>query len=301
MAYLISQLRKNNDQTYMNDISSTISATSMISPNTFGGTRDFSDFALSGNFSPEYVYYIRFKIHKIPKYFYSGSKTPAEVSMYVHDADNLNLQIILKNVQGGADIDEENNPPEIIGTCNVPLSQQTQAKEYGSYSFVFTPSKVCNLLGFRINRVSFDAINQETVTGPRNWLTDQLNESFSPATTIGGWRYRGPEESSKEQIYTEGYRIIYAGLDPDNQELKAEADICTLENLVTQPSGWLKFGYQSRPGSLIVVNGEPIRLGRSGIYEINNGTIIDKFMIASPGGSDNSKIDAFLLDYAYKN
>jgi len=70
--------------------------------------------------------------------------------------------------------------------------------------------------------------------------------------------------------------------------------------LVTEPSGWLKIGYQCRPGSLIVVNKEPIRVGRSGIYEINNGTIIDSFMIASPGGSDNSKIDAFLLDYAYK-
>ena len=85
-----------------------------------------------------------------------------------------------------------------------------------------------------------------------------------------------------------------------NTIMEAQADVCELVNLVTESSGWLKFGYQSRPGNLIVVNGEPIRVGRSGIYEINNGTTIEKFMIASPGGSNNSKIDAFLLDYAYK-
>lgn len=276
MAYLVSQLRKNGNTVYMEDVS--VSASTINSPNTFGGSNTFTDFALAGTFSPDEVYYLRFQIHKIPQYFYSGSKTAAEVAMYVNDADNLNLQILLKN--NGED-DEETIPPEIIGTCSVPRAAYDEPSEYSSYSFVFSPSKSFNRLGFRINRVSFDAIN---TSSPRNWLIDST-------TDVSGRRYTG-SGSTRVVVSTTGDRVVYFG---DN------ADVCTLNNLVNQSSGWLKIGYQCRPGSLIVVNGEPIRVGRSGIYEINNGTIIDQFMIASPGGSDNSKIDAFLLDYAYKN
>ena len=276
MAYYVSQLRKNGNQIYMVDVP--ITASTITSPNTFGGSVTFTDFALEGNFTSDNVYYLRFRIHRIPKYFYSGSRTAAEVSMYVNDADNLNLQILLKN---GSELgDEETNPPEIIGTCSVPVAKYNESEEYSSYSFVFSPSKTFNRLGFRINRVSYDVINSI----PRNWLIDSTIDT-SPER-----RYTSVD-GAYVQVSTRGNRIEYSG---------ENADLCTLNNLVTEPSGWLKIGYQCRPGSLIVVNKEPIRVGRSGIYEINNGTIIDSFMIASPGGSDNSKIDAFLLDYAYK-
>lgn len=278
MAYLVSQLRKNGNQTYMTPIS--VSPGRMISPNTFGGSETFIDFALEGSFVSGQVYYLRFQIHKIPKYFYSGSKTPQEVSMYEADADTVSLQILLKN----NDQDETDNPPEIIGTCTVPTALQTESDKYSSYSFVFSPSKNFNKLGFRINRVSFDAIN---TTDYRKWLTDEITDVSDLRYTTSGTRIT---------VATVGDRIKYTGDD---------GDICSLVNLVQSTpanlSGFLKFGYQSRPGSLIVVNGEPIRVGRSGIYEINNGTIIKSFMIASPNGSDNENIDAFLLDYAYKS
>lgn len=299
MAYLVSQLRKNGSQTYMVPVS--VSPSTITSPNTFGGETTYTDFALEGSFVPSEVYYLRFKIHKIPQYFYSGSKGATQVSSY-QDADDLKLQILLKNSEEN---DETVKPPEIIGTCFVPRGSLQEVKidennryyvcdEYSSYSFVFSPSKAFNRLGFRINRISYDAINS---TNPRNWLTqqekiknnDEKIINSDGTITISGERSTG---SDTYIIKTTGDRIKYSGND---------GDVCTLNNLVNQTSGWLKIGYQCRPGSLIVVNGEPIRLGRSGIYEINNGTIIDKFMIASPGGSDNSKIDAFLLDYAYKN
>ena len=56
-------------------------------------------------------------------------------------------------------------------------------------------------------------------------------------------------------------------------------------------------GVQARPGTLIVVNKEPIRIGRSGIYELNNGTKITSFMLTP---SDNTE-DSFLVDYIYEN
>ncbi len=278
MSYLVSQLRKDVTTTYMTNVDVTPSTIS--SPNTFGQSSTFTDFALAGTFSPEEVYYLRFQIHKIPQYFYSGSRTQAEVSMYAADADILNLQIILKNHNQN---DEEVNPPQVIGTCTVPQAEYNEAEAYSSYSFVFTPSKAFDRLGFRINRVSFDAINVNS-NNERNWLID------SPVDVQNVIRHTGGQD---RVISTRGARIYFNGVN---------GDVCTLNNLVTgsASSNWLKFGYQCRPGSLIVVNKEPIRLGRSGIYQINNGTIITDFMIANPGGSDSSKIDAFLLDYAYK-
>lgn len=278
MAYLVSQLRKENNQTgtYMENVS--VSSSTITSPNTFGGSQTFTDFALEGSFIPGQVYYLRFKIHKIPHYFYSGSRTEPELAMY-QNAEELQLQILLKNNQEN---DEEKSPPEIVGTCSVPKSLYNQSEEYSSYSFVFSPSKTFNRLGFRINRGSYDVI-----VGPRNWLIDQTVNQTVPVY--------GPKAGEQTNVSTVGPRIKWTGED---------GDVCTLVNLVeTTPartSGFLKFGYQCRPGSLIVVNGEPIRLGRSGIYQLNNGTTIKKFMIASPGGSTDSKIDAFLLDYAYK-
>ena len=297
MAYLVSQLRKNGSQTYMKNVQ--VSPSTITSPNTFGGDTTFTDFALEGNFTSNQIYYLRFQIHKIPQYFYSGSKTAPQVSMY-QDADDLTLQILLKN----DDQDETNNPPEIIGTCLVPRGSLKEIEEgtskyyicdeYSSYSFVFSPSKNFNKLGFRINRVSYDAIN---TLNPRNWLFQQEKIKNSDnkiinsdgTITISGTRETG---NGTYFIKTTGDRIKY---------FDQGGDVCTLVNLVNQTSGWTKIGYQCRPGSLVVVNGEPIRLGRSGIYEINNGTIINSFMIASPRGSNNKYIDAFLLDYAYKS
>lgn len=54
-----------------------------------------------------------------------------------------------------------------------------------------------------------------------------------------------------------------------------------------------KIGVQSRPGLLMCINGEPIRIGRSGVYEINNGYPVQFFNIPSN--------DSFILDYAYND
>ena len=291
MAYLVAQMRKKAGTIYMQPI--TVTHSTITSPNPFGDTSEnsyYTDFALAGTFSPQYVYYLRFQIHKIPQYFYSGSKTKAEVSMYEADADNLNLQVLLKN---NDENDEERIPPEIIGTCSVPRALSTESQGYSSFSFVFTPSKTYDRIGFRINRVSFDAINKNA---PRDWLIDETTD-----VTVSRWR--SADDSTGISITTTGPRIIVqSSYTKTDGETTIDGDICTLTNLISSDfsTGWSKIGYQSRPGSLIVVNGQPIRVGRSGIYEINNGTMIKSFMIASPGGSqDTSKIDAFLLDYAY--
>ena len=65
------------------------------------------------------MYYVRFKIHRIPRYFYSGNTA---IAIWT-DADDLTIDLILKN-----DTDEEKDeslyPPERIATFLVPHTKE---------------------------------------------------------------------------------------------------------------------------------------------------------------------------------
>lgn len=303
MAFYVAQLRKESDkqQTYMTSVLEEMEAVTILSPNPFQSATEvsvnpYTDFALSGTFQMGQVYYLRFKIHKIPQYYYSGDGIVKSSTHSFSQADLLNIRLLLKKDN---QTDEENNPPEQVGSFTVPQALSNESDAYASYSFIFTPSKTFNRLVFRIVRTGYDELIQ-----PRNWLIEQI--------PLGD--FNTEETVSKTVIDQAGNSIIVSvkGIrincgwqkkrDDKIIESSEDGDVCILKNII--PSNinyWIKLGYQSRPGNLIVVNGEPIRVGRSGIYELNNGTKIESFMIASPNGSDNKKIDAFLLDYAYTN
>ena len=56
-----------------------------------------------------------------------------------------------------------------------------------------------------------------------------------------------------------------------------------------------QIGVQGPTGLLMNINGESIRIGRTGIYEINNGVTITSIgFIIEDGNTDN-----FILDYQY--
>lgn len=61
-------------------------------------------------------------------------------------------------------------------------------------------------------------------------------------------------------------------------------------------AGLLKqIGVQGPPGMLMCIEGEGIRIGRSGIYEINNGVVISFFGVVIHSDEENH----FFLDYQY--
>lgn len=62
----------------------------------------------------------------------------------------------------------------------------------------------------------------------------------------------------------------------------------------------VKIGVQGPTGMLMIINGEPIRIGPSGIYEINNGYKIKTFgvIIKNNNLSTDGK-EYFILDYQY--
>ena len=73
-----------------------------------------------------------------------------------------------------------------------------------------------------------------------------------------------------------------------------DGDLMVVNNILPH-TPCTKIGFQARPGTLIAVNNESIRLGKSGVYEINNGVEITSVGVTAPNG----EVEPFILDYAY--
>lgn len=89
--------------------------------------------------------------------------------------------------------------------------------------------------------------------------------------------------------------------------LENECQIYKLNTVLTGsvPSTLTKIGIQGPPGMLMCINGEPIRIGPSGIYEIKNGYQINFLSFVQKvnnidNGGQNLNNDSFIVDYQYE-
>ena len=327
MAYLVSQLRKSTEYQYMKKLN--IVETYHFSKDPFGQDRYFKDYAISlarkdsdpldniPLFESGATYYIRFKVARIPQYYYSSNTASGKHNTNYYQADTLNLTLFLckKNEDGkGKEDDESKDTYQTIGTCSIPMTTSDSDASYSVFSFVFTPVDNFRYLVFKIQRNTYDAIENSVLEsgeteglGGRTWLID--TDSSAQMESYEQVERDRSTANNAEDITTlkiPNKRIFVDYNDTDNLDtVLAKGQVCELNNLLnySNSSNWLKLGYQSRPGNLIVINKQPIRVGRSGIFEINNGMVIDSFMIAAPGGAypGAANIDAFLLDYAYQS
>lgn len=109
--------------------------------------------------------------------------------------------------------------------------------------------------------------------------------TFSPKQAS---TYLGFILSREVYDYAVGPRTLPLVIDPNpEQHIPGLSQLTNFFPNITA----LKIGVQSRPGLLMCINKESIRIGRSGVYEINNGYPINFFNIPSD--------DNFILDYAY--
>lgn len=101
------------------------------------------------------------------------------------------------------------------------------------------------------------------------------------------------------------FKMLRGFIDFDNQhkekgrEWTTYFNTCTIKqlvNIITDNKSFKRIGFQSRPGTQIVVNNAPMKVGRSGILQLNIGVDITSLMIAE---NNNGQIDPFLLDYIY--
>lgn len=194
----------------------------------------------------------------------SGTFSSAEVYYLTLQLKRQEQEIIFDiRLQRNDDCSIE-DPYQNLKKCSLN-KRVYSSDEYDYYDLVFTPDRtdVYNTIVFSINRQAIDILNNDGVDGK------PLPRTLVPMDEEEG-------ESFNYNFYS-------------------------LNNLInsSQQKYWKKIGVQSRPGSLIVINKEPIRIGRSGIYELNNGTKITDFMIAS-GWDADEKVDPFLVDYVYQ-
>lgn len=85
------------------------------------------------------------------------------------------------------------------------------------------------------------------------------------------------------------------------EEFAQLVDVMSSLSVAGNPNSKIKYlskiGIQGPPSLLTCINREQIRLGKNGIYELNN----DKIKIASISFVPRSQADYFILDYEYVN
>ena len=183
----------------------------------------------------------------------------------IYNPDTVNFSVKLFQKDGGTTGEHRQEKIQTIENCIMaPFYDLRINEEWVQYTFVFTPNDEYKYLCFKINRIGYDYIYKDT--DPR-------------------------------------FPFIYNGVPvagDNTMDFNEDGDFCVVNNILPNRK-MIKIGIQSRPGSMFVVNREPIILGRSGVYEINNGTNITSVGVIAPNGSDTGNIQDFLLDYGYDN
>lgn len=296
MAYTVAQIRRlAGSGTYMETIP--VQQTIVNTPSPFdpdNSKSDFQDFALKTqtgySFEAGQVYYLRLSVLRVPSgYYWKGQ--PGNNSNY-KDADVLRFSLHLRI---NDDISRREQTVNLNQSFQVdPIETNNLQNILYTYTTVFVPKQTCQVLVLRLQRISYDVLAK-----PRNWLLKEYEVEDGSYVIKTNWI-----DGNQYTVYTSENDTTGEGREVTGTEriiyVQANGDICKLKEILPNNlKGLLKIGFQARPGTLIVVNKAPIRIGRSGIYEINNGTRINSVMITAPMGYDNNNIDAFLLDYAY--
>lgn len=109
-----------------------------------------------------------------------------------------------------------------------------------------------------------------------------------------------------DQLYWRLYRSSIDFIKSDSTDAPGRAmnvivlqfyELIDLIKIKKIPSNSLtKIGVQGPPSLLMCINKEPIRIGKSGIYEINNGIIVNSICFY-PKTQD----DFFIIDYQFEN
>ena len=100
-------------------------------------------------------------------------------------------------------------------------------------------------------------------------------------------------ETYDQDIYSDGIYGRKIDLDGDI----FEAEVYELENLIdniVDVDTLTHIGVYSHPNTIMSINGEEIRVGQSGYYELNN------FEIKSFGIAAETDDDKFIIDYQYQ-
>lgn len=290
MAIKIGQVRKVEGTSYITDLPHTFSTF-----NAAGiGSTTFPELAIIGNFTINTTYYIRLLVNRIDINENMGDTTEAgdndphnlniDIRLYVENNENSAYQTIGEPLlirpyyrEGSTAILEQE--AQFINWCDACIADANppipdDARPYYTNLKNVYQSKVSNNTGQESDiRTSFQTI--ELVFTP-----------YQNATCL--------VLQLRRVAYD--YTITPRQISVVEQEVSSseKRDVAIVNNIL--PKDIVnKIGIQTRPGSLVVINKEQMRVGKSGVLEINNGIPITSVSMVAP----NNSINDFILDYTY--
>lgn len=187
--------------------------------------------------------------------------------------------------------DPQNNPNDIKLTLR--LIKDSTGRKTGQYQLGEYQTLDSEILFYSyIDGTNERYTGYETIFRPNNsqykYLVFTLSRNVKDYNTAARSIYTSDDDRN---IYLDEYI-------PELGNNRSAGDLCTITNILGNIKAE-KIGIQTNPGTLICVNHEPIRVGRSGIYEVNNGVKITSVGICAPDGDESDNINDFILDYAY--
>jgi len=283
MAKKIGQILYNGKTTYLDKRDLKFGTTQ-----TTVGNTNFDDLVINlinGKFVQGTTYYLRLNIKRINiNDNYGVVKTGSDndphyqnIECKLYSDDNLSYQtlgelLVIEPYQS-IDASSVDNEGEFLDWCeerDPETSMSTGAKAY--YDALVT-------------RHNQDRTTQSSAIRTNKQVVELI---FTPYLT-------------SSQIVFELRRVAYDYSNSTSKRIVAvdtgndgyDYDAAIIKNIL--PHTCDKIGIQTTPGSLVIINGEGMRVGKSGIMEINSGIAINSVGFAAP----NREINNFILDYIY--
>ena len=294
MAIRAGQIRKNSSESYITQISHSIDT---FSSSGIGGTT-FQDFAIYGDFQTDVTYYVRVLINRIDINKNMGDITGASDN----DPHNLNIDIRLYQTYS------ENSSYQTIGEpiliqpyfnedSATSLQNETAFMKWCAACIVDADPAMEDYPGaavyYDVIKTLYDA-KMSKEDGKQSDIRTPYQTVELIFTPYQNAKYLVFQLRRVTYDYTIEPRIVtIVGQEDD----LTKRDVATVKNILTRAESNKvnKIGIQSRSGSLVVINKEPMRIGKSGTLEINNGISITSVGMVAPLNDVND----FILDYVY--
>ena len=291
MAIKVGQIRKNNSTSYITPINHTLT---YAFPSQ-GVNTTFNDFAILGSFKKNSTYYIRVQINRIDINTPMGENTNASDN----DPHNLNLDVKLYQ-----DATDNTSPYQSIGET---LLIEPYYNESGSSSL----EKEAAFMGWCEDHLEINPLMDENATEYWNVIYSDFNARYSSGDNNSSGLGTSPVKTI-ELIFTPyldigandiaalvfqlrrvSYDYTVTPRVVTIDETEGNRDVAEVGSILPYVAD--KIGIQTRPGSLVVINQEPMRVGKSGVLEINNGIKVTSVGMVAP----QNEINDFILDYIY--
>lgn len=292
MSIKIGQIRKVNDSsTYLTEVPFSIGSYQIAGI----GNQTFQDFAIiaTNNFQLDTTYYVRVKIQRIDINENMGNVTEAGDN----DPHNLNLDIRLYTDYNEANGYQTIGEPILIEAYSSGESSASMEQEKDFIDWCQecetdgNPAITENAKDYLDALIASYKQKIENINSTEDNITipeQTIELVFTPYKTAKCLVFQLRRVAYDYNVQARTVSLY------ENTTGQTTKEVSSVKNILPQ-SVVNKIGIQSRPGTLVVINQEPMRIGKSGTLEINNGIAINSIGLAGPA----KNINDFILDYTY--